>query len=1005
MTQSNPFGQAQYRSGLGQLPGFQKKKRAQFNNGRDEAKAQYNRGAEQQAQQIREDTRTELRNIDLAGKEFQQLAKFSTTLTDFAVEQIKENRANAEADETLRGLFGSPDSDELPPVGDTTQQDNAEAAADQVSTSSNQIEARTSPEVATAWRSQYQQISQGVVGEATLLTQARMNYGSWMNNYLASNADIGGGLTVKQAIASGDPRLISAAINAGRRDFFRTFGLGRASRKGLMQSFVPTVLAIDSQLGTSVSAAAIKENRDAAIGTITGNAYSDASEGTGSAELVWRTAADNLFRGNTGLSRGEANRQALIATLNGYISTGNVDAIRALQGVRVRADQAGTELGRGAYSQLISEAIGKAENAFEAKQTEVKKDIRANMFAELSTATNQEQRDSIIESAADQLEAQGDYEGARKLRQDRDNLVVDGASDYNASRLQQQITSGAITKPSQIDEQVQLGNITEADGDKLKGQLTTIRGAADPKDPTAKSVAKDWKDRVTSELLIAFGLKKDQFGNLSIVKEGGLSEGQADIIVGQVERDINQLVNRVLETNPGLLNDPIALQRVLGEELGKWREQNLGPNGKYNISDVSEAADAALPANVRQRFLDLAASPGVMATPSFPTRSLSKPQDFSNNGVRDGVVLPSVRGSFNPLRGDKVFTQEQVEILRDSFANGTTQTVLQNTATALGMSPLALLQQQSLAYGMEPVKPQASLNTRGSAPMNSVQGAQQLMAMGIPQRGAAFLAGNIQQESSWVGNRQPWDDQGVDAGGLVSWRGKRLDALEARFGRPVSQITNQEQLTYMLEELKNYPEADRIFRNPLSTDRQLIRASKLFWGYGDEGQRFGYSRQIEQSLSSGNQTSSVTTGKNTGIQITSANDASGEPGSDFVISNGQRGARFHFPYSSRVVAVENNSNWETNLESNPNGPRGYGNYVDLEVTLPNGRTAEVRIAHLDDVANIRVGQSLPSNAFIGTQGRTGSTTGAHMSLDWYRPGSNSPDLAARDWFLNNYLRS
>lgn len=852
MTQS-PFGQQQYRSGLGQLPGFQKKKRAQFNNGREEAKAQYNRGAEQQAQQIREDTNTELRNIDLAGKEFQQLAKFSTTLTDFAVEQIKEKRANDEADSTLRGLFGGSESDDLPPVGDTTQQDNAEATADQISTSSNQIEARTSPEVATAWRSQYQQVSQGVVGESTLLTQARMAYGSYMQNFLASNADIGG-MTVREAIASGDPRMISAAINSGRRQFFRDFGLGRASRKGLMQSFVPTVLAIDGQLGTSVTAAAIKENREAAIGTITGNAYSDASEGTASPEVTWRAAADNLFRGNTGLSRGEANRQALVATLNGYISTGNVDAIRQLQGVRVRADQAGTELGRGAYAQLIDEAIGKAEGAFDAKQADVKKDIRANMFAELSSATNQEQRDSIIESAASQLESQGDFEGARKLRQQRDNLVVDGSSDYNAAQLQQQVTSGAITKPSEIDEQVMLGNITEADGDKLKGQLTTIRGAADPKDPTAKSVAKDWKNRVINELLVTFGLKRDQFGNITTTREGNLDQGTADIITGQVERDINQLVNRIVETNPGLLSNPIALQQALTKELSEWRKNNLGEGGKYQISDDDKGAGSSMPPNVKQRFLDLAASAGVLSTPSFPSRSLSKPQDFSNNGVRDGVVLPSVRGSFNPLRGDKVFSQEQVDILRDSFNNGVTQEILQSTATALGMSPLALLQQQSAAYGMKPVKPVQS----GSQGVNlsAVEGAQTLMSMGVPARGAAWLSGNIEHESAWRAQRPQWDlgwDGAGTNGGLLSWNRSRLAALEARFGRKTTEITTREQLTFLLDELKsNYPDAYRIFMNPMATDRQLIRASKWFIGYNDtdisqEG-RYATSRQLAQQL-------------------------------------------------------------------------------------------------------------------------------------------------------------
>ena len=63
----------------------------------------------------------------------------------------------------------------------------------------------------------------------------------------------------------------------------------------------------------------------------------------------------------------------------------------------------------------------------------------------------------------------------------------------------------------------------------------------------------------------------------------------------------------------------------------------------------------------------------------------------------------------------------------------------------------------------------------------------------------------------------------------------------------------------------------------------------------------------------------------------------------------------------------------------------------------------MRIAHLDSVANIRNGQVLTQGAFVGTQGRTGSTTAAHMSLDWYQPGTSTPDWEAAEWFLNNYL--
>ena len=111
------------------------------------------------------------------------------------------------------------------------------------------------------------------------------------------------------------------------------------------------------------------------------------------------------------------------------------------------------------------------------------------------------------------------------------------------------------------------------------------------------------------------------------------------------------------------------------------------------------------------------------------------------------------------------------------------------------------------------------------------------------------------------------------------------------------------------------------------------------------------------------------------------------------------------PYPAEVLRVIDNQNWETNLENGP-GRRGYGNLVELRVTLPNGTKADVLIAHFDDVnGKLSVGMNLPANSYIGTQGRTGSTTGAHISMDWYQPdGSPTPNLAARNWFLDNYLR-
>ena len=118
------------------------------------------------------------------------------------------------------------------------------------------------------------------------------------------------------------------------------------------------------------------------------------------------------------------------------------------------------------------------------------------------------------------------------------------------------------------------------------------------------------------------------------------------------------------------------------------------------------------------------------------------------------------------------------------------------------------------------------------------------MTIGFPARGAAFLAGNIQQESSWAGQRT-WDDVGSEAGGLVSWRAERLQALQDKLGRPVTQISDADQLEYLKQEMMTkYPKQYAVFMNPYSTERELMEASYRFWGYGEEGNRFDYARDL-----------------------------------------------------------------------------------------------------------------------------------------------------------------
>ena len=245
---------------------------------------------------------------------------------------------------------------------------------------------------------------------------------------------------------------------------------------------------------------------------------------------------------------------------------------------------------------------------------------------------------------------------------------------------------------------------------------------------------------------------------------------------------------------------------------------------------------------------------------------------------------------FNLGRGDTLFTApvttEYIEYAKDSKnAKQPFHPDLVRFADQLGVNPRTLLIQQSEANGMAPDEymlpsltpvPTAIPNSTDpsiDADGNVVQVGQQVGGMGGPSlpdgmakdqftpyqgaqwfmregysvRGASYLSGNIETESNWIPNRPPWNDVGKPAGGLPSWRAERLEALQEFYGRPVQYISTEDQLKYMVHELTTnpyYKEADRIFRMENPTQRQLIRASKIFWGYGVEGDRYTNAERI-----------------------------------------------------------------------------------------------------------------------------------------------------------------
>ena len=143
------------------------------------------------------------------------------------------------------------------------------------------------------------------------------------------------------------------------------------------------------------------------------------------------------------------------------------------------------------------------------------------------------------------------------------------------------------------------------------------------------------------------------------------------------------------------------------------------------------------------------------------------------------------------------------------------------------------------------------------------------------------------------------------------------------------------------------------------------------------------------------------------MTITSRVDASGEPGFDMAVGSG-RSVQLPWPVPFEVLRVVRTQGQEFHREKG-DSRRSYGNLVEIRFTDPfTGRKVDVLSAHHDRInPSLRVGGRYPAGTILGNQGRTGSTTGAHFSLDFFDPGSRRAGpstLLVRNRFRDEFER-
>jgi hypothetical protein len=538
-------------------------------------------------------------------------------------------------------------------------------------------------------------------------------------------------------------------------------------------------------------------------------------------EEVWAKASERYFSGNLGItSRGAANVAALEDVLQNLAENGDTTRINDLRDVPQVPGQAGTEL------------QNNYDHIFDKYERASRKGAIDNY--NLGAAEKDIQRKDVINGYFEDPSPEKLPETIRALR-----ALGTPEAMADAERLSANGLSYDPQKKFELMELQQKG--FEIPEDTLKQLLTDGTISAAEYKQFSKSGPEKASLKAVDDYMTAAsaGLKSAMQGKLG--PQDLTPEVRAELTIRHqmMVEDIRRSVAAEVKAKPALANDSIELGRLVEDKAKFFMSQ---PH--YTLTtDAQKGTYFAGEISTDKRLARITVSPGV--------------QDFTKYNPEQvfGKAMKVPRSEMDPTK-DRFLTLAELNndvkrILEEKNPSNRSRLF----AKHLGLSSTAFVAGQLGVYNL----PSLATLRQGDDSMTSLTGltgdiptAQAAMRafkeMNFPTKGAAYLAGGLQQESSLDGMRS-WDDKGARAGGIVSWRAGRLQAVERHFNRPIEQITEREQLKYMVDEMKRYKMPNgqtvhSVFMNPNATKGELERASYQFWGYGEVGERFNYAEQL-----------------------------------------------------------------------------------------------------------------------------------------------------------------
>lgn len=353
----------------------------------------------------------------------------------------------------------------------------------------------------------------------------------------------------------------------------------------------------------------------------------------------------------------------------------------------------------------------------------------------------------------------------------------------------------------------------------------------------------------------------------------------------------------------------------------------------------------------------------------YDTQSSSKPIRYGRKPVPQTVVTPSISFARRTIEKPEKETAQQPQQPQQPTPDKTVSIddFMQNISQQVGQPEMLSTDQADSIYQQT----------------QRAYGVQQLRDGGV-----VYNDGRVRYQDGTIRDYDPVRDQAYP---IASQRNGSV-----LFSDGSQRYYDQNQQAYPIASHQSggVVYSDGTVRQPMQPDdvAQNITPSPLMSMndgrvlYDDFATRAGNTQQLDDMQGPGGLSKFLFQGKeqtvtqpfgnyNPGVEITSSGVNYGTDYRTRDLSGSDR--EIKLPVSARVVEVSNDNSWN----------RGYGNSILLEF----GNGEKIRLSHLDQVANIRPGQTIAANQTIGTPGETGNTYGEHLDVEYIDASGNFKD--------------